>query len=55
MILGGVPINVARPPKMVAKLNGIRVRDWVAALADYRAVDDVICNSCAAGQFVGGP
>jgi hypothetical protein len=29
------------------------VRDWVAALAEHAAVDDVQCEDCASGEFLG--
>lgn len=45
---------LGRPEFYTQHVNGIRVRDWVAALAEYRAVDDVICSSCEVGEFLSG-
>jgi hypothetical protein len=45
---------LARPEFYTYHVDGIRVRDWVAALARFEAVDDVICKRCAAAEEIGG-
>lgn len=43
---------LGRPQFYTQQVNGIRVRDWVAGLAQYRPVEDVQCVDCDVGEFV---
>lgn len=45
---GDVHTILLRPEFYAEQVNGTRVRDWVASLADGRPVEDVICTDCAA-------
>jgi hypothetical protein len=49
---GDLHTILLRPQFYTQHVDGVRVRDWVAALAEHRAVDDVRCDSCAVGEFI---
>lgn len=44
---------LARPEFYTFHVNGRRVRDWVADLASYSDVEDVLCDSCAEAEVLG--
>ena len=55
-ITGGESHTVlARPEFYSFGANGTSVRDWVAALANNEAVDDVRCTECDQDSYLGGP
>lgn len=55
-IAGGDSHTVlARPEFYSFHVGGVRVRDWVAALARFEPVDDVICDPCDVAEVRSGP
>ncbi|MEQ8857431.1 MAG: pectin acetylesterase-family hydrolase [Pseudomonadales bacterium] len=46
---------LARPEFYTFQVGGARIRDWVADLADFRDVADVICSDCAEPELVPAP
>jgi hypothetical protein len=44
---------LARPEFYTFHVNGRRIRDWVADLADYRTVEDVACDRCREAEVLG--
>lgn len=52
---GGPLHTILRAPQFYTyAANGIRVRDWVAALAAGEAVEDVRCEVCDVAEEIGG-
>lgn len=43
-----------RPEFYTQHVEGLRVRDWIAALAAHRDVEDVRCTDCGTARFLGG-
>jgi len=43
---------LARPEFYQLHVDGVRIRDWVARLAAYEPVDDIVCTDCARAQGV---
>ena len=55
-IAGGPSHTIlSRPEFYTFAADGIAIRDWVADLADFKAVEDVRCTDCNAEELVGGP
>lgn len=52
---GDIHTILLRPQFYTQHVDGVRVRDWVAALAEHAAVDDVRCEECASGEFLEVP
>jgi hypothetical protein len=52
---GDLHTILARPEFYTYRVNGTRVRDWVALLAAGQPVSDVLCTDCAAPDTPGGP
>jgi hypothetical protein len=46
---------LARPEFYTYHVGGIRIRDWVASLARFEVVDDVICQRCATAEEMPNP
>jgi hypothetical protein len=44
---------LARPEFYTLHVDGMRVRDWVAAMADFQPVQDVVCNNCDEAEHRG--
>ena len=44
---------LGRPEFYTLASNGVAIRDWVAALADFEAVENVTCAECAVESFSG--
>jgi hypothetical protein len=42
---------LARPEFYTFQVNGLRIRDWVADLAEFRDVQDVSCESCTEAEL----
>ncbi|GIL09349.1 MAG: vtpJ-therm [Chloroflexota bacterium] len=52
---GGPVHTILRLPQFYTfAANGVRIRDWVAALASGEPVEDVVCQVCDAAEEVGG-
>lgn len=43
---------LARPEFYTFHVNGRRIRDWVADLAQYQHVEDVLCNPCGEAEVL---
>lgn len=51
---GDIHTILQRPEFYTQHVDGVRIRDWVAALAAHEPVEDVRCEPCDAPEFLGG-
>lgn len=51
---GDIHTILQRPEFYTQHVDGVRIRDWVAALAAREPVEDVQCEPCEAPEFLGG-
>jgi len=45
---------LARPEFYTIQVDGRRIRDWVADLANFRPVENVKCENCQEAELIGG-
>jgi len=55
-ITGGESHTILRRPEFYAyAADGVSIRDWVADLAAFNAVENVTCQACEKDTYIGGP
>ena len=54
-ITGGESHDSAPPEFYACAADGVSIRDWVADLAAFNAVENVTCQACEKDTYIGGP